>query len=231
MTPKKTDGHIARSPMKYALYFVVIVLLCSTVLASDYPRPERRVQANLVTSERDPKIRIKLPPAVQYIGADRWPLLSIADCELHVFVEAPAQKKVQRLYWLQFEAYLPSLPDLHHTYPFTKTDTLSGLLFDVRARFGPGADAAKPGSDLEHVQALLRAKGLQMPEGTTNVRFVHLLDDQKRKEFMIIYVEDLAPLGLTVNDLMPGGRHSAKWPSIEAALIQRAKKAVTLYPE
>src|SRR3954454_24996695 len=79
MTPKKTDGHIARSPMKYALYFVVIVLLCSTVLASDYPQPERRVQANLVTSERDPKIRIKLPPAVQYIGADRWPLASIAD--------------------------------------------------------------------------------------------------------------------------------------------------------
>jgi hypothetical protein len=134
-------------------------------------------------------------------GADRWPLFDLADCELHVFVEATAQKRVQRLYWLQFEAYLPSRPELHHTYPFAKTETLSGLLFDVRARFGASSEAPKPGSDLEHVHALLRAKGYQLPEAMMNVRFVHLIDDQKRKELMIIYAEDLASTGLTVEDL------------------------------
>jgi hypothetical protein len=234
----RTRGHpagVSRGSTSPAMLLmrglVVTALLCSTALASDYPQPERRAQANVVTSGRDPKIRIELPPAVQYVGADRWPLLNIADCELHLFVEASPQKKVQRLYWVQFEAYLPSLPDLHHTYPFTKTDTLGGLLFDVRARFGPGADTPKAGSDSEHVQAMLRAKGFQMPEGTMNVRFVHLLDQQKRKELMIIYVEDLAPAGLTVDDLMPGGKHAAEWPSIQAALIERAKKRVTIYPE
>jgi hypothetical protein len=210
---------------------LVTTMLCCTALAAEHPKPERRVQANVVTSDRNPKIRIKLPLSVQYVGVDRWPLLDIADCELHLFVEATPQKNIQRLYWLQFEAYLPSRPELHHTYPFTKTDTLSGLLFDVRARFGPGADTPKPGSDLDHVQALLHAKRFQMPEGRMNVRFVHLLDQEKRKELMIIYAEDLRVTGSTLNDLLPGGKQETEWPSLEAGLIRRAKKAVTLYPE
>jgi hypothetical protein len=189
------------------------------------------VQANVLTSERDPKIRIKLPSSVQYVGADRWPLFDLADCELHVFVEATAQKRVHRLYWLQFEAYLPSRPELHHTYPFAKTEKLSGLLFDVRARFGASSEAPKPGSDLEHVQALLRATGYQLPEAMMNVRFVHLFDEQKRKELMIIYAEDLASTGFTVEDLLPTGKHSAQWPSLEAILIQRAKNALDLSSE
>ncbi len=206
-------------------------LLCWTVFASEIPKPERQVKANVLSSERDPKIRIKLPPSVQYVGADRWPLFDLADCELHVFVEATAQKRVQRLYWLQFEAYLPSRPELHHTYPFAKTETLSGLLFDVRARFGASSEAPKPGSDLEHVQGLLRAKGYQLPEAMMNVRFVHLFDEQKRKELMIIYAEDLASTGFTVEDLLPTGKHSAQWPSLEAILIQRAKNAMDLSSE
>ncbi len=211
--------------------WLVAALLCCTALASDNPKPERQVQANVLTSQRDPKIRIELPASVQYVGADRWKLFDLADCELHLFVDATPQRIVQRLYWLQFEAYLPSRPELHHTYPFTKTDTLSGLLFDVRARFGPGSETPKPGSDSEHVQALLRAKGYEMPEGMMNVRLVHLLDDQKRKELMIIYAEDLKPTGFTVNDLMPGGKHAAEWPSLEASLISRAKRAVKISPE
>lgn len=206
-------------------------LLCCPALASDYPRPERQVQANAIISQRDPKITIKLPAFAQYVGADRWPLYDIADCELHLFVEATQEKKIERLYWVQFEQYLPSRPELHHTYPFTKTDTLGGLLFDVRARFGPGNETSKPGSDSEHVQALLRVKGYTLPEATMNVRLVHLLDDQKRKELMIIYAEDLQPSGFSLDDLMPGGKHASEWPTLEAGLMRRAKAAITLSPE
>ena len=70
---------------------------------------------NVLTSEHDPAIRIELPGSVQYVGADGWILLGIADCELHAFVEADKQKNVQHLYWVQFEGYLPNRPELHHT--------------------------------------------------------------------------------------------------------------------
>lgn len=211
--------------------FVFAALLAYSALAADNRTPERRVEANVLTSDRDPKVRVTLPASVRYVGADRWPLYDIADCELHVFVDATTQKKVERLYWLQFEAYLPSRPELHHSYPFTQTDTLGGLLFDVRARFGPGNETPKPGSDGEHVQALLRAKGYTMPDATMNVRLVHLLDDQKRKELMVIYAEDLQPTGFSLNDLMPGRKHTSEWPSIQQSLIRRAKAAVKLSTE
>jgi hypothetical protein len=71
-----------------------------------------------VTSERDPKVRIQLPKSAQYVGADRWVLYGIADCELHAFVDADRQKNVQRLYWVQFEGYLPTKPELKHKYDY-----------------------------------------------------------------------------------------------------------------
>jgi hypothetical protein len=206
------------------------VLLCGRLPVLECATPERRVEANVITSQRDPAMRIQLPRGVRYAGADRWILFGIADCELHVFVEADARKVVQRLYWVQFEGYIPERPELAHTYPMTQTETLAGMIFDVRARFGPGNDTPKPGSDLEHVQALVRGKGYKVPEGMMNVRFVHLLDSQKRKELMIIYAEDLSSKGLTFQKLMPGGEAAGQWPVLEKGLIERAKKAITLEP-
>ena len=40
----------------------------------------------------------------------------------------------------------------------------------------------RPGSDVEHIVALTRARGYHMPDGMMYVRLVHLLDEQRRKE-------------------------------------------------
>jgi hypothetical protein len=52
----------------------------------------------------------------------------------------------------------------------------------------------QPGSDLEHVLALIHAKSYNMPKGMMYVRLAHLLDEKKRKELMIIYSEDKTDL-------------------------------------
>jgi hypothetical protein len=72
------------------------------------------------------------------------------------------------------------------------------------------------------------AKGYKMPADMMYVRLVHLLDDQKRKELMIVYGEDLAPTGFTAADLAEGGKSRTQWPALENALIARAEKAVSL---
>jgi hypothetical protein len=53
----------------------------------------------------------------------------------------------------------------------------------------PTDDAVKPGYDAEHVRQLIRASAYTIPPGMVNVRFVHLPDEQKRRELMIIYAE------------------------------------------
>ena len=67
-----------------------------------------------------------------------------------------------------------------------------------------------------------------MPAESMNVRLVHLLDEARRKEFMIIYAEDLAPTGFTSAQLMDGDQTRPEWGSIKAELVARAMKRIKI---
>ena len=190
--------------------------------------PERKVAGSAVSSTHDPHVQIHLPESATYVGADRWFLYGISDCELHAFVEADAQHNVQRLYWVQFEGYVPSKPELTHTYASPRHTTIGGLDFYVDTWPRADGEQTKPGSDREHIEALIRSKGYKMPAGMMYVRLVHLLDAKKRKELMIIYGEDLAPTGFTAADLAEGGKSRAQWPALENGLIERARVKIAL---
>jgi hypothetical protein len=204
-----------------------ILLLFSGLAAAQAKRPERKVEANRIVSERDPRVKIELPKTVQYAGADRWVLYDIADCELHVFVEADGSN-VRRLYWVQFEGYVPTKPELKHQYNSPRHATIGGLDFYVDTWSRANGAETKPGSDREHIEALIRAKGYQMPPGMAYVRLVHLLDEQKRKELMIIYGEDLAPTGFTAAELQEDGKARDRWPAIEKGLVERAAEKIAI---
>ena len=204
----------------------VIALLPLLFLQSSVP--DRKVSGSAVSSTHDPNLQIHLPESSKYVGADRWILYGIADCELHAFVEADATKKVQRLYWIQFEGYLPSKPDLAHTYDSPRHATIGGLDFFVDTWPRATGDDSRPGSDREHLEKLIREKGYTMPANLMYVRLVHLLDAKKRKELMIIYGEDLAPTGFTAAELKEGGKSRDRWPELENGLISRAEKAISL---
>jgi hypothetical protein len=188
------------------------------------------VAGTVITSARDPRVRIKLPKSAQYVGADRWILYEIADCELHAFVEADPRETVQRLYWVQFESYVSSRPELHHTYDSPRHAVIGGMDFYVDTWVRGRDNATTRGSDLEHVVALIRAKGYQLPAEMMSVRLVHLLDEQKRKELMIIYSEDVAATGMSAARLQGGGSAHDQWSAIETGLIERAQERVKLDP-
>ena len=209
---------------------LVLFFLCGATLMAQTAPPERKVLGNVVSSERDPAVRIELPKTAQYVGADRWLLYGIADCELHAFVEADAQKNVQRLYWVQFEGYLPNRPDLHHTYGSPKHTTIGGMDFYVDSWVRTNDATTESGSDREHIEALVRAKVYRMPEAMMYVRLVHLLDKEKRKELMIIYGEDLAPTGFTAAELSESGKAHDRWPGIADAMLERAERRITTEP-
>ena len=216
--------------MKRLGVMAVLAMSCVVGVTQDL-RPERVVQGSTITSQRDPAMRIELPHQAQYLGADRWVLYGVADCEIHVFVEADASKQVQRMYWIQFEQFIPSRPELQHNYKPEELTQFAGMEMYVRARFGKSDEVAKEGSDLERVQALIRAKGYSLPPAMMNVRLVKLLDPQRRQELMIIYAENLEPTGVTFDDLMPAGKATDKWPGIQKSLIERAERQIVLIPE
>lgn len=204
------------------------LIVVSGLLLPQTAAPERKVESNSINSERDPKIRIVLPTSAQYVGADRWNLYDIADCELHAFVEPDAEKNIERLYWVQFEGYLASKPELKHTYDSPRHAEIAGWDFFVDTWVREAHAETQKGSDREHLEALLRTRGYKMPAGMMYVRLVHLLDERKRKELMIIYGEDLAPTGLSAAELGEHGKAFNRWPAIEKELITRAEKAIAL---
>jgi hypothetical protein len=202
------------------------VFLCAWMAGQ--AAPERKVEGSVIISRRDPAVEIELPKSSQYAGADRWILYDIADCELHAFVEADAQHNVQRLYWVQFEGYVPAKPELKHTYDSPRHAEIGGMDFYVDTWVRANNEETTSGSDREHIEALIHARGYKMPPGMMYVRLVHLLDEQKRKELMIIYGEDVAATGFSVADLHEGGKAYDRWPQIANGLLERAEKKIVI---
>jgi hypothetical protein len=227
------------------------ITIFAVLLVAAIAAPIRSVQGNVVTSTQKPRVHIQVPRTVHYVGSDRWVLFGIADCQLFAFVQADSRKHVQRLYWVQFEGYLPSMPKLQHEYRSTRHATLAGMDFYVdtwlerndsagprsqdlraleawvRAKGYAVPEGINTGSDEQHIAALLRANGYALAPAMMSVRFVHLLDN-KRRELMIIYSEDLAPTGLTVEELRKGGTAQARWSTIEQRLIERAEATISI---
>jgi hypothetical protein len=208
---------------------IVILAAVTSCLAAAAQAPERKVvNNNIIISDHDPKIRIELPEWVWYVGVDRFLLQDIAECELYAFVQIDDQKNVQRLYWIQFEDYLPSKPDLHHQYDSPRHITIGGFRFYVDTWAKRTNENITAGSDEDHIVALILSRGYKMPAGMIFLRLVHLLDEQKRKELMIIYSEDLKPTGFAAADLKKGGKAENLWLTLEDDLLVRATQAIKI---
>ena len=211
--------------------FAMAALLCALPAAAQDLHPERKIDATTVVSAADPALSITVPEAARYIGADRWVLYDVADAEIHAFVEADAAKKVQRVYWIQFEAIVPAKPESKYNYDRDPIGEIAGLPFHIRARFGLGAgETTRAGSDAEHLHRLLEAAGYTLPDEIMNVRLIHLPTEDRRKELMVIYMEDLAPTGMKAAQLVIDGKPAPEWTVIEKDLIDRAKDNIKFAP-
>ncbi len=65
-------------------------------------------------------------------------------------------------------------------------------------------------------------------DDTMSQRLVYLVDEAKRNELMIIYLEDLSGMGLTAADLAADGRSAARWDEISKGLLERAVKGMKI---
>ncbi len=191
------------------------------------PAPERTVSSNTLSSRRLPAVKITFPADTKYVGANRFILYGVADAEQHIFAEADSSGKIKRLYWVQVEGYLPDNQN-QYNYKSPARSTVGGLEFvvDLMARNTTGP--VRPGSDGESAKKILNDKGFSIPDEVMMVRLVHLTDETKRNELMIIYMEDLSPTGLTSADLRPDGKAADKWADMSKTLLGRAEKSLTI---
>ncbi|MCA1618461.1 MAG: hypothetical protein LC795_03930 [Acidobacteria bacterium] len=228
-----------------------VTLACFAPAAGGWPRPPanqaaapaaqappvtRKVKGLTLTSDDTPRVRIKFGRGLKYAGGQSFVLYDVASAEQHFFVDADAEGRVRRLYWVQFEGYLPS--NTHkYNYKSPKTVNIGGLDFfaDSQARQIPAPDpsaAAKPAnkiSDGDHARSFLASKGYRLASGEALwQRLVHMTDASNRSELMVIYLEDLSGMGLRAADLNDGGKAAARWEAVSKELLERAQKGMTI---
>lgn len=185
----------------------------------------RTVSGQILRSTETPKVELKFDKQFKYAGSQDFILYDVARAEQHFFVDADKQGRINRMYWVQFEGYLPGNTNTYR-YKANKTVHLGGLEFiaDAYAR-NVKANPGRPDSDGARARAFLEGKGYRMPsDEILSQRLVHLVDEAKRNELMIIYLEDLAGTGLTASDVAPGGRAADRWEALCAGLLERAAK-------
>ncbi len=176
-----------------------------------------------------PAVRIEFDKGFKYVGSHNFILYDVAHAEQHFFVDADKEGRVKRIYWVQFEGYLPSNTHAYR-YKANKTANIGGLEFiaDAYARNIKG-NQGRPDSDGARARAFLESKGYRMvSDDVLSQRLVHLVDEAKRNELMIIYMEDLNGMGFTAADLAEGGRAAARWDEISKGLLERAVKGLKI---
>lgn len=188
----------------------------------------RQVKKNEIISQKLPALRIKFDGAYTYAGSQQFVLYGVAYAEQHFFVDADKDGRIRRLYWLQFEHYLPTNT---HSYDYSFMNdsvNLSGLPFFTDARpisITAMRSRARPESDTAKAQTFLQSKGYNFSgDDFFNRRFVHLADEAKRYELLIVYMEDMAGTGFKAADFSKEGKAADRWPEVSKEMLGRALK-------
>ena len=166
---------------------------------------QRTGQDTILRSEKSPAIGIQIGAEFKYVGSTSFILYEIARAEQHHFVAADAERRVLRQLWFQLEGYLENN---NRTYKYSGMDPLHLNGFDFLQDVHPinveEAYEARPNSDFAHVVDFLREKGYLLTGGFILHRMVWL-DEDRRNELMIIYLEALEATGYRLADVAQDG--------------------------
>ena len=161
----------------------------------------RIVRKNILHSEGLPAARFQIDSKFTYVGNTSFTLYNAANVEQHHFVIANAMQRVERHLWFQFEGYFDT-NEYKYRYSVPDSLTMGGLTFlhDADVMNIDDDYAERPTSDSAHVIDFMKQTGYTMEGDVIFNRFVWLAPNL-RNELMIIYSEDLHPIGYNIPDL------------------------------
>jgi hypothetical protein len=171
--------------------------------------PRVKVEGSTLVSTGYPEGTITVDAGLTYVGGEAFILYDVARCEIHLYTEVDERGRVLRLYWFQFEGYLPSATKRSYDYSGDLHRTVIGghEYYDSVRRYNVEAVRGRWGddSDTMHVMRLLEQEGCRLEGDVMRIRLVRL-DKEKERELMIVYMEALERHGLSLTDFEgPGG--------------------------
>jgi hypothetical protein len=196
-------------------------------------QPERIVDGQTLASERNPTANLRFADRFRYVGGQRFLLHGMADAEQHFFVDADGEGRIRRLYWVQFEHYLPGREG-RYDYSDRQQVEIGGLSFAIDTKvfadygttvFDPNA---KGDSDQARAGTLLRGKGFMLPTAAARTRMFHLPNVTHRSELMIIYAEEISAEDFAGHIIPAESAAENKWPDLARQTVEHARDSLSI---
>ncbi len=190
----------------------------------------RSASDNDLISTYDPAAVLSFSDDYRYLGGQKFILYGVADTEQHFFVETTEDDTLKSIYWIQYEAYLPGKP---YTYDYDDSPlrvTLGDIEFFTDTavfEFDPSIERSR-GTDGAMARQFLATHGYTYPRHNAYARLVHLTDESRQKELLIIFLDDLETYGYTAAQLEEDGDSHERWPEVEQALIDRIRDTLSV---
>jgi len=216
--------------MKKVFVTALFVVAASSFAFGQKEKQTRLIKGRVLTSTYLPSIRLKFDKAFKPVGSQKFTLFERAQAEQFYFVDADKQQLIKRMYIVQFEGYLPGV-NATYDYSATKALDLAGENHIVEAQLVPSVSTVlkqRPESDAARAVSFLESKGYRGGESVLFQRFVRVVDEAKRNEFILIYIEDLSETGFTAADFAKDGRAFSRREKMLQELSNRALKGFTI---
>src|SRR3954471_8120387 len=163
--------------------------------------PVRSVHKNVLSSNKDPQIKIKVDRRFRYLGSFHFDIGNVAAGDRFVWVDAGRDKRVKRILSVQLEGYLPGKGPYHYK-PHNVTRlgendyNSNGFFYD-----DSGYEKENPGNEATKMRKFVEAQGYKFAAEQGLYRFYRSLPEDHRNEILVFYIEDMATLGLKMADM------------------------------
>ncbi|HVM94618.1 MAG TPA: hypothetical protein VMT67_17480 [Terriglobales bacterium] len=197
---------------------LALCIILQFYIVQSAPAQDSRVEGHTFISPDNPKLQITIDEKFNYLGSLPFAIGNAAAGYRFIFVDAGADKRVQRMFVIQQEGFLPSSNDTYK-YPIVDPVRLGTSEYrhsvsivddDEEVRQSPGAEAGL-------TRRFLESRGYKLNAALVMSRFARPSDPARKHEIILFCFEDLARYGHAIADFLENSQSAEK---------QRVKKVV-----
>ena len=215
---------------------VVALLVTATALAGEAPPiseaertpaadEKRFVRNDTLVSRELPRMDLAVDPRLESVGSLEFDLKQAARVQRFVFASRDESGVPARMLIVQFESILP---DAKGSYTFGLENPTRLGAHDYQTQSGffnfDEAAAARPGAEAEQTRAFLAERGWNVAgENFLVARYARVVDDAKRSEIIVFYLENLRTLGRKREELEDGGSRANERAGLLRDVVARSR--------
>jgi hypothetical protein len=183
------------------------------------PLHAQRHVTQAIRSDTLPRITVEVAPGLTYLGQVGLDVGGRARAEQHLFGEVRAGR-LRRAVIVHFEHFLP---DNTHVFEYPRLRMTRLGRHEYLHQTWPLPDwelFRRP-----EMTTFLAQRGVTAGTAWIVSRYVRVVSDDRKHEFILFYLEDGEALGVPIAELRPEGRLRHRWAEIEHGLVNRAAQA------